>query len=111
MQEMTFALPKSFDAGNDFSDRRCFSKGRQAQASIDRLMMMITKTGLCKGFSGHLGLSGPKYLGMQGQACSWKKLSITVQFIKAFDAGKDFCFLGWFLHILTLFCQKWMFLT
>jgi hypothetical protein len=102
MQEMTFASPKAFYAGNDFSDRKCFSKGRQAQASIDRLMMMITKTGFCKGFSGHLGLSCPKYLGMQGQACSWEELGITVQFIKAFDAGNDFCFLKSFAAYLTL---------
>jgi hypothetical protein len=41
-----------------------------------------------------LGLSGPKYLGMQGQACSWEKLGITVQFIKAFDAGKGLLLSG-----------------
>jgi hypothetical protein len=84
------------NAGNAFSDRKCLGKSRQAQASIDD---DDYKPGFCKGFSGHLGLSGPKYLGMQGHACSREKLGITVQFIKAFDAEKDFCFLGWFLHI------------
>jgi hypothetical protein len=58
MQEMTFASPKAFAAGNDCSGRKCFSKVRQAQASIDRVMMMITKTIFCKGFSDRFGLSG-----------------------------------------------------
>jgi hypothetical protein len=92
MQEMTFALPKYLNVVSNFSDRKCFGKGRHAQASVDRPAFEITKTGFCKVTSGHFWLFGPKYLGIQRQTCSYEKLGITVQSRKSFNALGDFIF-------------------